>query len=161
MSELYNFFASYPEIGILLVLALLVAGAWLGVRIKERWYLWKHKQRLKTGGRAEKWARKALESDGFTILGEQVRAPVHMAIDGEWIEREVRLDLMAEKEQERFAVEVKSGQQAFDPGEAAIRRQMLEYVLVFGLDGILLADYNTQSFHTIEFEWSAGPDGEV
>ena len=158
MDELIRFFGAYPELGILIILVLLVTGAWLGVRTQQRWHLWKHKRRLKKGGKAEKWAHRALMDDGFEIVGEQVRAPVRMAIDGEWLEREVRLDLLAARDGERFAVEVKSGQQAFDPGVAPIRRQMLEYVLVFGLDGILLADYNTQTFHTVEFEWTANPN---
>ena len=156
MNTAWEFLVRTPELLIILVLLLIILGAWAAVKFRDFRQNLRHKGRLRRGSKAEKWAVQALEQDGFEILAEQAVAPVRFAIDGEWQEREVRMDILAKKEGELFGVEVKSGNQALDPGMATIRRQMLEYTLAFELNGILWADYEQKSFHYIEFEWGVG-----
>jgi hypothetical protein len=51
----------------------------------------------------------------------------------------------------RFVAEIKTGDQAPDPSFPATRRQLLEYQLVFEVEGLLLVDMAAGRVRTVSF----------
>ena len=62
-----------------------------------------------------------------------------------------RVDLLVVRHGKRFAVDVKTGDIAPDPRHPATRRQLLEYLLAFEVDGVLLVDMRARRIHEIAF----------
>jgi hypothetical protein len=72
-------------------------------------------------------------------------------VDGEEHGVEVIADMLVERDGWRFIAEVKTGELAPDPLRPATRRQLLEYLLAFEPDGLLLVDMVQQTVHEIAF----------
>ena len=131
----------------------LLARAWLrGLRARAR------SARAYAGERA---AAAVLRAHGFKILGAQVPAEYPVEVDGERILCGLRADYVVAKNGARFVAEVKTGSMAPRIQTAATRRQLLEYEIAFGVDGVLLVDAERDVVHTIAFPtlYAAGKNG--
>lgn len=104
----------------------------------------------------ERAAAAVLRAHGFTILGAQVPAEYPVEVDGETILCGVRADYLVAKSGARYVAEVKTGSLAPRIETAATRRQLLEYEIAFGVDGVLLVDAERDVVHTIAFPALAG-----
>jgi hypothetical protein len=64
---------------------------------------------------------------------------------------ELRADLIVEKGGARFVAEAKTGAAAPRLTTAATRRQLLEYLIAYQVDGVLLVDAEAEEIHCVEF----------
>jgi hypothetical protein len=131
-------------------LLFLLLGAWLeGLR---RTFKAKRlaSKAAKHGLKSEKDAEKLLKKMGYTVLQKQPPASYWAVVDGEPQAINVSGDLLLEKGGQSFLAEVKTGKAAKLENEAT-RRQILEYQLAFGVDGILLLDMDAKVMRTIRF----------
>jgi len=99
----------------------------------------------------ESAAERLLADEGFTVLDRQVTRRWAMHVDGEPHEVACRADLLVGRDGLRYVAEVKTGERASDPRNPATRRQLLEYRLVFPVDGVLLVDMSDERVVHVEF----------
>ncbi len=99
----------------------------------------------------ESAAGKLLEKHGYTLLGAQVRHVYTLVIDGAPREIELRADYLVEKAGRSYVAEVKTGAVATKIETAATRRQVLEYAVAFGTDGVLLVDMQAREIRDVVF----------
>jgi hypothetical protein len=99
-----------------------------------------------------------LEGCGFRILERQVTTTWTLTIDGEAHEVRSRADLLVEARTRsrfprgtRYIAEVKTGDLAPDPRRPATRRQLMEYLMAFDVDGVLLVDMEQGNVHHVVF----------
>jgi Holliday junction resolvase-like predicted endonuclease len=137
-----------PEI--LLLVAVLVAGALLYRMVGTWWRNLRMKMRFRRGRAGEEKARKYLLRHGFTILAEQATLKPAMIIGGERRKYDVRADFIVRKKGRRSVVEAKTGAAA-RPWERATRRQLLEYAMNYDVDGVYLYDGNKDSLVEVDF----------
>jgi hypothetical protein len=90
--------------------------------------------------RAESQAELHLVNAGFLIEDRQVSGTLSLRIDGQLVVVDCRADLMVSRGGRTFVAEVKSGPENSDPCRPATRRQLLEYLLAFDVDGVILVD---------------------
>ena len=139
---------AYIATGIILILI----GARLALIIK-RWALGRIlKRRRETGAQAEIDAITLIEKSGYKIIEEQSTIHCSFLVNGEETNYTVRADYIAEKNEKRYVIEVKSGDVAPNANHSATRRQLLEYAHVYRPDGLLLADMTAITLSTIEFD---------
>jgi len=100
---------------------------------------------------AEAGAEALLARHGYRVLDRQVRSTFELIVDDERIEVSCRADLLVERRGKTFIAECKSGRMAPDPTLPATRRQLLEYLLAFDTDGVLLVDMNAGRIHTVSW----------
>lgn len=96
-------------------------------------------------------AEKLLIAEGWRVTGRQVRARRVVRVDGEDWEVELRADLLVERDGERCVAEVKTGEMVPDPLFPGTRRQLMEYLVVFGGDRVLLVDVPAGRVREVEF----------
>jgi len=113
------------------------------------------KRTFKSGRIAETAAVKYLRSHGYKILASQLREEVLIYVDGEAEKSVVRADYLVRRGWKLYVVEVKSGQQG-NARLPAIRRQLLEYYMVYQPDGILLLDMEHKNLQEIRFAYADG-----
>ncbi len=109
------------------------------------------KRRVRRAQRGEHDAIALLEDHGYTVLDEQLRGGWTVEVDGEDHRVEVIADLLVERDGWRFIAEVKTGELATDPLRPATRRQLLEYLLAFEPDGLLLVDMDAEEIVEVAF----------
>jgi hypothetical protein len=129
---------------------LLVVGGWLALK----WQAWKLKRAAskaaKKGIKAEKDAEKLLKKLGYTLLQRQPPGSYYALINGEPQQVSLNADLLVEHKGKSFIAEVKTGKAAsFEHAET--RRQLLEYQMAFGVQGMLLVDMETKTVKTVKF----------
>ncbi len=105
--------------------------------------------RRRRGRAGERKAPAVLRAAGYRLLEQQAERALELAVDGEVRPYTVRADGIAERDGQRFVVEVKTGKKAPDPRHSATRRQLLEYRLVYDVDGVLLVDMEAERVHRI------------
>jgi hypothetical protein len=122
------------------------------------WLLWRAgaqgralRRRVRVARRAEGEAEELLVREGFTIVERQVHATLRMEIDGRLIEVAARADVLVERDGLLLVAEVKSGCLAPDPTLPATRRQLLEYLVAFEVDGVVLVDMQARRVHEVVF----------
>ncbi|MEG6615912.1 hypothetical protein V6C27_05650 [Peptococcaceae bacterium 1198_IL3148] len=115
-------------------------------------HTYKLKRQAKTSKRAERVAQKYLEQQGYTILSIQQRVPIITKVDGRSYQNHVKADFIVKKGEQKYVADVKTGAQVQRPTSADIRRQLLEYYLIYQTDGVLLVDMENKKIHTIEFQ---------
>ena len=113
------------------------------------------KRTFKSGRIAENAAVKFLRSHGYKILASQLREEVIIYVDGEAEKSIVRADYLVRRGWKLYVVEVKSGQQG-NAKLPSIRRQLLEYYMVYQPDGILLLDMEHKNLQEIRFAYTNG-----
>jgi hypothetical protein len=136
----------------LLAIVLLLRAWWRG---------WRARARSARAYAGEREAARLLRARGFQIVGAQVTAEYPVEVDGVIVICGIRADYVVQKRGARFVAEVKTG--AFAPRiqTAATRRQLLEYEIAFGVDGVLLVDADRDTVHTVSFPrlYAAGKNG--
>lgn len=117
-----------------------------------RWYArWVRRRRWSRAQTAEAHAALLLERLGYKVLGTQVEAVYGLAVDGQSMSIAVRADYLVTRNGRRYVAEVKSGRLAPLLATPTTRRQLLEYLVAFRADGVLLVDGETQSVHEVVF----------
>lgn len=108
--------------------------------------------RLAVAAAGEVGAEEVLRARGFAVVERQAWAEWTLRVDGEPIVVGCRADLVVERRGERWIAEVKTGALAPDPLRPATRRQLLEYAVAFGVDGVLLVDMAAAAVKEIRFD---------
>jgi len=138
-----------------LVLAAALAGAILALVLARWWRRWcgslRARRRARRAAAGEDAAARLLERAGFRVIARQVRQRWVPLVDGEPVELEVIADYVVESADERLVAEVKTGEEAPELGNAATRRQLLEYHVAFAADGVLLVCPERGAIHRVEF----------
>lgn len=111
----------------------------------------KIKKYLKKAKRAEVKAASILKEHGYTIKNYQKHKKIKITINGKTEERSVYADFIVKKNFKTYIVEVKTGKQT-NAAAGLVRRQLLEYYIVFKVDGILLLDMENIKLNMVEFD---------
>lgn len=119
---------------------------------------WRMHRRFKKGAAAEKNAVKFLRHRGYKIIAAQLEETITVYVDGEPQKSKVRADFLVRKGWKKYIVEVKSGQQG-TVRLPNVRRQLLEYKLVYQPDGILLLDMEHRNLQEIRFAYTKPKQG--
>lgn len=143
----------------------LLAGALIALVIA-RWVRgwrgsWRARRRAARAGAGEDAAAAMLRRAGFRIVAAQVRMRWAPRIDGEPHPTELRADYLVEARGERLVAEVKTGDAAPSLSTAATRRQLLEYLVAFAVDGVLLVCPERGAIHRVEFPIAALAAGDA
>lgn len=143
------------RVSVEVAVCLVLAGALIALVLARWTRTWRGSWRARTrAGRAiagEDGAAEMLTRAGFRIVGRQVRTWWSPLVDGEPCETEVRADYLVEAEGEVLVAEVKTGEEAPRISTAATRRQLLEYHVAFGVDGVLLVCPERGVIHRVDF----------
>ncbi len=124
------------------------------------WMLWRrargrwrraNRGRQHHAQRAEGDAERFLAQQGYAILERQLTQTWQLHVDGQWHPVSCRADLLLRRRGRLFIADVKTGGKAPDPRSPATRRQLLEYFLVFAVDGVLLVDMEQRRIRAVEF----------
>jgi hypothetical protein len=110
-----------------------------------------NRSRQRHAQRGEQRAEHLLRARGYRILDRQVSGSWTLKVDGQDVQASVRADLLVRRRGRTYVAEVKTGRQATDPTFPATRRQLLEYLLIFEPDGVLLVDVDAGKILTVEF----------
>lgn len=103
------------------------------------------------GQAGERRARELLKREGYRLCSEQQSGSYRLLVDGAETPIHLRSDYLVEKRGRRFVAEVKSGVESVKVTSRATRRQLLEYLLAFDVDGVLLVDMQTCRIREISF----------
>lgn len=133
--------------------AILVAVAWATLGMKAWFERRAFRRLMQRAYSLEKKALRFLEERGFQCLGEQVERDSFFVCDGQKIPFRVRVDYLLERGGRRYVAEVKTGKQVEDFEKPAVRRQLLEYALLFAPWPILFIDGENQRIHEVSFPW--------
>lgn len=101
---------------------------------------WAIRTRARRAVEGEARAETILRDAGYEVLERQVRGGWTVYADGEPLEIGLRADLLVARGGRRYVAEVKTGKLAPRLDHAATRRQLLEYRVAFGVEGVLLVD---------------------
>lgn len=101
--------------------------------------------------RAENAAERWLESRGYKVLDRQLTGRWDLEINGEVREVTCRADLLLRYRGCLYVADVKTGRDAPNPQLPATRRQLLEYLLAFDADGVLIVDMNRKRIYEVSF----------
>lgn len=106
---------------------------------------------------AESAAPRILAHFGYEVLGAQVPGEYTLAVDGQEVSVALRADFIVARQGRQYIAEVKSGRSAPLLSTSATRRQLLEYLIAFPVDGVLLVDAENRRIHEVRFPtpWSA------
>jgi hypothetical protein len=109
------------------------------------------RRRARAAVRGEVAAEELLARAGFRVRERQVALVFPIICDGEPLPIALRADLLVERGGRRYVAEVKTGEAAPSLATAATRRQLLEYLVAYRVDGVLLVDAERGSVHEVEF----------
>ena len=133
-----------------------ILGAILGIYLFykiSRFY--QHKKRqiiLNKAKRAESQAVNILQNAGYTIVDVQKRVKIKTKINGREFFNTIIADMIVKKGRKTFLVEIKTGKQTEKVIPPQVRRQLLEYYLVFKPDGLILLDMENGKLHNVSFD---------
>lgn len=134
----------------LLIWAVLL-GAVLGCLALRKFKQLKIKKILKRAKAGEKRAIKLLEQHGYRVLELQSRKKIVTEINGTAHESTVIADMIVRKGFFKYVVEVKTQGQA-SPTLPNVRRQMMEYYLVFQPHGVIFLDMEKEKMRLVKFK---------
>ncbi len=112
---------------------------------------WRRRRRWGHARAAESMAPALLAESGFDIVGAQVKGAYTLLVDGQAMNVALRADFVVSRAGRHYVAEVKSGQSAPRLSTASTRRQLLEYLTAFQVDGVLLVDAETRQIREVEF----------
>jgi Holliday junction resolvase len=110
--------------------------------------------RTRRGLRGERNAEKLLARRGYTVVARQISGGYFVDVDGAAREVSLNADLLVERHGKSLIAEVKTGPHAPRFEHADTRRQLLEYQLAFGGDGILLVDPEREEVREVRFPFA-------
>jgi len=112
---------------------------------------WERRRRWARGRVAESIAPAVLKQSGYEILAAQMPGTYTLTVDGQAMNVALRADFIVARQGLQYVAEVKSGRSAPQLSTAMTRRQLLEYLIAFPVDGILLVDAENRTIHEIQF----------
>lgn len=117
-----------------------------------RWWLRQRRRRIAQRAlSAERHAVGLLRSHGYTVLETQVRRVWQVQQGARCLEIPLRADALVRRGNRRYIAEVKSTALVADLKHGPTRRQLLEYALAYGTDGVLLVDMHERHVEEISF----------
>ena len=132
------------------VLGIILAGV-IAKKIKRK----KIQKILKRAKAAEKKAALILQKKGYRVVDVQLRERLGMYINENYHESIIKADMLVRKFFRTYIVEVKTGGQA-SPTIPNVRRQMLEYYLVYKPYGMIFLDMEKEEMKKIRFDYTEG-----
>ena len=141
---------------VVIAIAAAVIALWLAARLRAWRGSARAKARAARAGEGEDAAAALLEGAGYVIVERQARVTWAPLVDGAPVMMELRADYLVEGKGELLVAEVKTGEQAPSVETAATRRQLLEYHVAFGADGVLLVCPERKAIHRIVFPLRIG-----
>ena len=133
---------------VLLATTVALAIAWWSARTRTGRH---NRRRQRHAARGERRAEQLLQRHGYQILDVQVDRAWQLWIDGSPCEVRSRADLLVARDGHHFVAEVKTGLHAPNPTRPATRRQLMEYLWVFPVAGVLLVDIDRASIHEVRW----------
>jgi len=112
---------------------------------------WERRRRWSRGRIAESIAPGVLEESGYEVLAAQAPGKYTLTVDGQAMNVALRADFIVARHGLQYVAEVKSGRSAPQLSTATTRRQLLEYLVAFPVDGILLVDAESRTIHEVQF----------
>lgn len=100
---------------------------------------------------AERAALELLRFHGYVVLDTQVRHRWQVRQGERHLEINLRADALVQRGNRRFIAEVKSSALVADLKHGPTRRQLLEYAIAYGTDGVLLVDMYSEHVEEIIF----------
>jgi hypothetical protein len=122
---------------------------------------WRLRRRWSHARSVERQAGGLLEKLGYRVLDRQIETSYAVLVDGRPTEVALRADYLVSRGRRQFVAEVKSGDVAPRLDSAATRRQLLEYLVAFQVDGVLLVDGEQREVHEVTFPISRPQPPEV
>lgn len=107
---------------------------------------------LKHAKKGEVEAARFLKSKGYRVVDYQKRVPVTTYVNGNPYKNSAQADYIVKKNGKVYVVEVKTGKMAHRVTSARIRRQLLEYFLIYKPHGVLLLDMENNKLSELRFE---------
>ncbi|MEM1029715.1 MAG: hypothetical protein AAF928_08925 [Myxococcota bacterium] len=134
-------------------------GFWCGglavlllVRWGSRWRRRRRaRRRIRVATAAERAASRLLRAYGYEVERVQPRRTFQFLVDGIATHVELRADLLVRRGDERLVADVKTGIVAPRLTHAPTRRQLLEYRIAYGVDGVLLVDMENRKIRRVDF----------
>jgi hypothetical protein len=111
---------------------------------------WTARARARRATAGEALAETLVRNAGYQVLGRQVEGGWTVHANGEPLDVDLRADLLVSRKGRRYVAEVKTGRIAPKLDCAATRRQLLEYRVAFGVDGVLLVDAEAKKVMVVE-----------
>ena len=96
-------------------------------------------------------ALKLLRQQRWRVVSTEVTQRAVLEVDGDHVPYLVRADAVVERKGRRYVAEFKHGAEASRPETRAARRQLLEYALLFGVDGVVLVDAHAGRIALVRF----------
>lgn len=122
-------------------------GLWLW-----RWLRWYRRSRIaKRALGAERVALSLLRSRGYVVVNTQVRHVWPVQHGALHFDINLRADALVRRGSRRFIAEIKSTPLVADLKHGPTRRQLLEYAIAYGTDGVLLVDMHTSQIDEVMF----------
>jgi PD-(D/E)XK nuclease superfamily len=144
-------------IGLVVGVAAALLVAWLRAAWRRRARSRFAKARAARALAGEAAAELLLEAAGYAITARQARRAWQLRLDDEPHDIELRCDLLAEADGRTYVAEVKTGAAAPRIETAATRRQLLEYQVAYGVDGVLLVDAEAGAVRRVDFPMATPP----
>lgn len=135
---------------LLLGTLLLVSMLWMRAEWRARAPKRNARRARNRGADGEKRAIRLLRSLGYEIVGEQVTGTVPLLVDGTAHPATVRADFLVRRGGRMFVADAKSG--ANPQSDRATRRQLLEYLHAYDVDGVLLVDTHAGTVRTLALQ---------
>jgi hypothetical protein len=130
-----------------LLVTMAVIGAWAWGRVRR----YRRSRIAKRALGAERAALVLLRAHGYTVLSTQVRQLWPVQHGSQCFDINLRADALVRRGKRRFIAEVKSTSLVADLKHGPTRRQLLEYAVAYGTDGVLLVDMHAQHIEEITF----------
>ncbi len=147
-----SFVERLPTWALGLPVALLLAlGLWLGLRLARALGARGPARARRLGAAGRRRALALLARAGYRVTAVEVARRGWLTVDGQRVAFEVRADAWVERGGRGWVAEFKGGPSAANPAARDTRRQLLEYVHVFGVRGLLLVDAVRGRIHCVEF----------
>lgn len=129
--------------------------SYLSVRVMWRWREGAEdralKRRQRRAEQAEVDAAGVLRAHGYHIISGQAEHHWSVGMNGSPHEIELRADYLVSRRGRRYVAEVKSGHAAPSIDTSATRRQLLEYLVAYPVDGVLLVDMQDVEIYEVDF----------
>jgi hypothetical protein len=100
---------------------------------------------------AERLALELLRAEGFEVLETQVRQPWTVEHGERRFDVQLRADAVVQRNGRRYVAEIKSTSLVADLKHGPTRRQLLEYAIAYGTDGVLLIDMHGEHVEEVTF----------
>jgi hypothetical protein len=127
---------------------------------KGAWRRLKLRRRFARAQRAEDAAAKLLSRRGYRVLDSQPELSWEVRLNGKGFNIDIRADYLVARGRKRYIAEVKTGHTAPSITTSATRRQLLEYLMAYPVDGVILVDMEDESIYHVDFTSLHGLNGQ-